>query len=100
MSSARPTLSRTDQPTQVQTHLIIDQRSQCGVRVHAQTHSRTPTHALTHYLSSYNTEANPESPWAWAPTLSFWLGIQGGYVLQPVVEWNGLVADDWDLVSW
>ena len=25
---------------------------------------------------------------------------QGGYVLQPVVEFNGLVADDWDFVAW
>ena len=43
---------------------------------------------------------NENSPWPWAPTLSFWLGVQGGYVLQPVVEFNGLIPGDFDLVSW
>jgi len=43
---------------------------------------------------------NPSAPWKNPPTLSYWLGVQGGYVLQPVIEFNGLIRNDFDFVSW
>lgn len=43
---------------------------------------------------------NASDPWGgYPPTLSTWLGVQGGAVLQPVLEWNGLVPDAYDFVS-
>lgn len=48
-----------------------------------------------------NTRGNASDPWGGhAPTLSTWIGVQGGAVLQPVLEWNGLVAGDFDISSW
>lgn len=43
---------------------------------------------------------NPSAAWKNQPTLSYWLGVQGGYVLQPVIEFNGLIHNDFDFVSW
>ena len=48
-----------------------------------------------------NTRGNSSDPWGQnAPTLSVWTGIQGGAVLQPVAEFNGLQRGEWDYVSW
>ena len=48
-----------------------------------------------------NTRANGSDPWAQAPpTLSWWVGLQGPTVLQPVLEWNGLTERAYDAVSW
>lgn len=48
-----------------------------------------------------NTHANSSDPWQHeAPTLSWWVGLQGPTVLQPVLEWNGLIPQAYDAVSW
>jgi len=44
---------------------------------------------------------NASDPWAHAaPTLSWWVGVQGPAVVQPVLEWNGLAPGAYDAVSW
>jgi len=46
---------------------------------------------------------NPLSPWPYAPTLSYWIGLQSSSflaVLQPVLEFNGLNSGGWDIASW
>ena len=44
---------------------------------------------------------NASDPWyEAAPTESWWVGVQGGAVLQPVLELNGLHAGAYDGVSW
>lgn len=49
-----------------------------------------------------NTAGNASDPWFQAaPTQSWWIGVQGGAVLQPVLEFNGLAgARAYDAVSW
>jgi hypothetical protein len=44
---------------------------------------------------------NESDPWYQSePTESWWTGLQGGAVLQPVMELNGLVPRSYDAVSW
>lgn len=44
---------------------------------------------------------NASDPWFQAPpTESWWVGLQGGAVLQPVLELNGLMPGAYDGVSW
>jgi hypothetical protein len=48
-----------------------------------------------------NTMGNKSDPWTQsAPTLSWWIGLQGPAVLQPVLEWNGLRSQAYGAVSW
>ena len=48
-----------------------------------------------------NQLANTSDPWYQAPpTTSWWTGIQGPTVLQPVIELNGLTRNAYDAVSW
>ena len=45
--------------------------------------------------------ANASDPWFQTePTESWWVGLQGGAVLQPVMELNGLMPHAYDAVSW
>lgn len=44
---------------------------------------------------------NASDPWYQEPpTESWWVGLQGGAVLQPVLELNGLAPREYDAVSW
>jgi hypothetical protein len=44
---------------------------------------------------------NASDPWGHAaPTMSWWVGLQGPSVLQPVLELNGLMPGAYDGVSW
>lgn len=44
---------------------------------------------------------NSSDPWFQEPpTESWWVGLQGGAVLQPVLELNGLAPREYDAVSW
>ena len=48
-----------------------------------------------------NQSANESDPWFQSPpTESWWNGLQGPSVLQPVMEYNGLMARSFDGVSW
>jgi len=49
-----------------------------------------------------STGGNASDPWGGAaPTESWWVGLQGGAVLQPVLELNGLCGPRaWGAVSW
>jgi hypothetical protein len=48
-----------------------------------------------------NQSANETDPWFQSPpTESWWSGLQGPSVLQPVLEYNGLMPRSFDGVSW
>lgn len=48
-----------------------------------------------------NRNANINDPWYQSePTESWWIGLQGPTVLQPVLELNGLMQKTYDAVSW
>lgn len=48
-----------------------------------------------------NTLGNGSDPYSTSPpTLSWWIGIQGPTVLQPVLEFNGLMPGVYDAASW
>jgi hypothetical protein len=54
-----------------------------------------------------NPNGNPQSSWPSRPVISYWTGVQGPAILQPVIGWNnyhpgipGPNANNWTLQSW